>query len=206
MIDRLNFCGSCVLLVGGLVTTGCSSSDSSEGAAAGTPAQTPTCTVSDAGGAMTLASSAFAECTTIPADYTCGGGPGARPSPPLSWTAGPAETKGYAIVLKDETIGFTHWALWDIPPTVTDLAADVPQTSHALTSPPGAMQVGGNTESLGYIRPCPPSGPHRYVFTVYAQSALPLANVTTSEYADAVAVEIGAQSLAKGTLGAIVTR
>jgi len=204
MIDRSTLAFLAAML--GSAAGGCSSTDTSEAAPAGGQAQAITCEAADAATGMTLTSTAFAECTTIPADYTCIGGPGARPSPPLRWTPGPAGTKGYAIVLKDETNGFTHWALWDLPPTTTDLAADVPQTSNALASPAGAMQVGGNTESLGYIRPCPPSGPHLYVFTVHAQSALPLGTVTTAEFADAVAVEIAKQSLAKGSLDALVTR
>jgi Raf kinase inhibitor-like YbhB/YbcL family protein len=207
MIDCHKLDCLAVLLIGGVATMGCSSSDTPEGAPSGSTVQTITCAAADAAAEMTLTSTAFAECTTIPADYTCGGGPGSRPSPPLSWAAGPAGTKGYAIVLKDETNGFTHWALWDLPATVTDLAADVPQDTHTLTAPVGAMQVAGNTtESDGYIRPCPPSGPHLYVFTVYAQSALPLANVTPALFADAVAAQIASQSLAKGSLSAIVTR
>jgi Raf kinase inhibitor-like YbhB/YbcL family protein len=113
---------------------------------------------------------------------------------------------GYAIVLVDKTNNFTHWALWDLPPTTTTLAANVTQTTHQLTDPAGALQVGGNTESLGYIRPCPPSGMHSYVFTVYAQKSLPLANVATTQFADAVAAEIQKQSLGSGSLQGLVSR
>lgn len=190
-----------------MATTGCSSGDAP--AAFDVPSATFTCDIvfpTDAGAGLRLTSTAFSECTTIPAAYTCVGGTDARQSPPLEWTAGPAGTMGYAVVLEDVTNGFTHWAIWDLPATTTELQADVPQTTHALVDPVGALQVGGNTESLGYIRPCPPSGPHRYVFTVYAQSALPLLNVTTSEFAGAVAVEIDKQSLAKDSLAAVVTR
>jgi phosphatidylethanolamine-binding protein (PEBP) family uncharacterized protein len=82
----------------------------------------------------------------------------------------------------------------------------VPQTTHVLTDPAGALQVSGKTESIGYIRPCPPSGTHTYVFTVYAQSVLPLANVTAALSAVSVATELGKQSLATGSLSALVSR
>jgi Raf kinase inhibitor-like YbhB/YbcL family protein len=196
------------LVLGGLVWIGCSSSDSPPAAANETavcPGEGATAADGSAAG-ITLTSNAFAECATIPADYTCVGGADVRPSPPLSWTAGPAGTAGYAIVLKDTTNGFTHWAIWDIPPTTTTLAADVPQTTHVLTDPAGALQSSGKTEMLGYIPPCPPAGTHTYVFTVYAQSVLPLANVTAALSAVTIASELGQQSLTTGSLSALVTR
>jgi Raf kinase inhibitor-like YbhB/YbcL family protein len=131
-----------------------------------------------------------------------------RPSPPLAWGPGPAGTKGYAIVLKDTQNGFTHWAIWDIPPDKLALPRDVSQASHEPPDPAGSKQVGGNNESLGYIRPCPPSGSHPYVFTLYAQSALPLPGVTTNQNAGAIQTELekAANNVGKDTLGAKCTR
>jgi Raf kinase inhibitor-like YbhB/YbcL family protein len=158
-----------------------------------------------------LTSTAFTEGAEIPAEYTCvstNGSIMSRPSPPLAWGPGPAETKGYAIVLKDTQNGFTHWAIWDIAPSDLDLPRDVSQASHTPADPAGSKQVGGNNESLGYIRPCPPSGSHPYVFTLYAQKELPLPGVNTNQNAGAIQTELekAANNLGKTTLGAKCTR
>lgn len=158
-----------------------------------------------------LTSNAFVEGAEIPMEYTCvstNGSIASRPSPPLTWGAGPAGTMGYAIVLKDTENGFTHWAIWDIPANTLALPRDVSQASHTPPDPAGSKQVGGNNESLGYIRPCPPSGSHPYVFTLYAQSALPLAGATTAQNAGAIQTELEktANNVGKTTLGAKCTR
>lgn len=166
-----------------------------------------------AGGAapFKLTSTAFIEGAEIPAEYTCVSSNGSiesRPSPPLAWGPGPAGTMGYAIVLKDTDNGFTHWAIWDIPADKLALPRDVSQASHTPPDPAGSKQVGGNNESLGYIRPCPPSGSHTYVFTLYAQTALPLPGATTSQDAGAIQTELekAANNAGKTTLGAKCTR
>jgi Raf kinase inhibitor-like YbhB/YbcL family protein len=158
-----------------------------------------------------LTSTAFTEGAEIPAEYTCvstNGSIMSRPSPPLAWGAGPAGTMGYAIVLKDTDNGFTHWAIWDIPADKLGLPRDVSQASHTPPDPAGSKQVGGNNESLGYIRPCPPNGSHAYVFTLYAQSALPLPGATTNQDAGAVQTELekAANNVGKTTLGGKCTR
>ena len=166
-----------------------------------------------AGGAapFKLTSTAFTEGAEIPAEYTCVSSNGSimsRPSPPLAWGPGPAGTMGYALVLKDNDNGFTHWAIWDIPASALGLPRDVSQASHTPPDPAGSKQVGGNNESLGYIRPCPPNGSHAYVFTLYAQSALPLPGVTTDQNAGAVQTELekAANNVGKTTLGGKCTR
>lgn len=166
-----------------------------------------------AGGAapFKLTSTAFTEGAEIPMEYTCvstNGSIESRPSPPLAWGPGPADTKGYAIVLKDTQNGFTHWAIWDIPPDKLALPRDVSQASHTPPDPAGSKQVGGNNESMGYIRPCPPSGSHPYVFTLYAQSALPLPNVNTGQDAGTIQGQLdkAANNVGKTTLGAKCTR
>jgi Raf kinase inhibitor-like YbhB/YbcL family protein len=131
-----------------------------------------------------------------------------RPSPPLAWGPGPAGTAGYAIVLRDTDNGFTHWAIWDIPPSALALPRDVSQASHTPPDPAGSKQVGGNNESMGYIRPCPPSGSHTYEFTLYAQKALPLAGVNTNQNAGAIKGELdkAANNVGTTTLEAKCTR
>jgi hypothetical protein len=156
-----------------------------------------------AAGPLKLTSTAFMEGGMIPAQYTCTGA-GAHPSPELAWTAGPAATKGYAIVLKDNTNNFTHWAIWDIPPSVMELAMGLPTNTHTLTDPAGAKQVNGGG-GIGYLPPCPPSGTHTYVFTLYAQSALPLANAQTTQTPDAIMALLAGHRAGMTTLSAKVT-
>lgn len=164
---RIGFLGAIVLASG---ISGCSGNSGGAGNA-------------DVSSTFVLTSTAVAAGGTIPEEYTCASGSGPKPSPPLAWTEGPAGTMGYAIVLHDESNNWTHWAIWDIPSTVLALPRDVSQASHLPMDPAGARQVGGDNDSLGYIPPCPPSGTHDYVFTVYAQKTLPLTGVTTDQFA-----------------------
>jgi Raf kinase inhibitor-like YbhB/YbcL family protein len=164
------------LLLASLCCSGCSrgSGEAGTGESAATAPLSPD---------WVLTSSAVAAGGTIPDEYTCVSGIGPKPSPPLEWPAGPPGTLGYAIVLHDETNKWTHWAIWDIPATVLALPRDVSQASHTLPDLGGARQVGGDNSSMGYISPCPPDGTHDYVFTVYAQKALPLPGASTQELA-----------------------
>ncbi|MGZ5082990.1 MAG: YbhB/YbcL family Raf kinase inhibitor-like protein [Usitatibacter sp.] len=106
---------------------------------------------------------------------------GQNVSPALVWTNPPAGTKSFALQVYDPDAptgsGFWHWALYDIPPTVTGLAQGA--ANNASTLPPGSY--GGNTDFFDtgttggnglYGGPCPPAGdpPHRYNFTLYALS------------------------------------
>ena len=63
----------------------------------------------------------------------------------------------------------THWILWNIPASATQLPAGVqPDTS------PDGIQQGKNVRGVnGYQPPCPPVGarPHHYVFELYALDA-----------------------------------
>ena len=89
---------------------------------------------------------------------------GSNESPELSWTPAVQGTRSYAVVLFDVTANFTHWSVFNIPPSVTELSAG----AGAAGSGPG-----NDAFNFGYSGPCPPPGLvpggfHRYVFTVYA--------------------------------------
>jgi Raf kinase inhibitor-like YbhB/YbcL family protein len=93
---------------------------------------------------------------------------GGNESPELSCTPGVHGTRSYAVVLFDVTANFTHWGVFDIPPTTTEL----PAGAGAAGSGPG-QQILNDAFNFGYSGPCPlpglvPNGIHRYVFTVYA--------------------------------------
>jgi hypothetical protein len=108
---------------------------------------------------FTLTSSAFQDGETIPRQFTCDGNDLA---PPLEWSDAPGGTRSFALVMEDPDAPhgtFTHWLLYDIPATTTELRGKGGGT--ALRNGFGRAAYGG---------PCPPSGhgPHRYVFTLYA--------------------------------------
>ena len=109
--------------------------------------------------AFTLTSSAFRDGAAIPRVCTCDGDDLA---PPLTWAGAPPDTRGYALLMDDPDAPsgtFTHWLLYDIPGTASDLR----------TSGVGKT-LRNDFGRTGYGGPCPPRGhgPHRYVLTLHA--------------------------------------
>ena len=107
---------------------------------------------------MTLTSSAFGNDQSIPAKYTCSG---QNVSPPLEWKGVPASARSLTLTVDDPDAPgghFTHWLVTNIRPSVTSI--------------PEGGQVGTDGKNgfgqPGYGGPCPPSGEHRYVFTLRA--------------------------------------
>jgi Raf kinase inhibitor-like YbhB/YbcL family protein len=115
---------------------------------------------------LQLTSPAFAEGKEIPTVHT---GQGRDSSPPLKWNGVPAEAKSLALIADDPDapVGtWVHWVLYDLPATVTELAADEPKSQFIAS---GAKQGINDFRRLGYGGPMPPSGkPHRYFFKLYA--------------------------------------
>lgn len=112
-----------------------------------------------------LKSSAFEFRGNIPKKYT---GEGENISPPFEWTNVPEGTSSFALVCHDPdaplvspgTYGFVHWALYNIPGSVTEL----PEGTTDYTS--GTNDGGGK----GYTGPMPPEehGAHHYFFWLLA--------------------------------------
>jgi Raf kinase inhibitor-like YbhB/YbcL family protein len=171
------------------------------GAGAGTGGATASTVSGGTGGmlAFTLGSTAFSEGTAIPVKYTCKGGAQGNISPDLTWTAGPAGTLSYAVVLTDKTNMLVHWAIWDIPSTVTSLPENLEKAPNPA-APAGSKQTltpQGNAS--GYYGPCPPNE-HTYEFTVHALDVAMLPNVTTNSMGAAVAPEVAKHTLASVSL------
>ncbi len=120
-----------------------------------------------------LTSTAIAEGASFPAANTCSG---ANTSPPLSWTAGPAGTKSYAIVLNDTTISFLHFIVYDIPSSVFALPAAL-EAAYAPAVPAGAHETKSYKNAFGYAGPCPPVE-HVYELVLYALDVATLPGVT----------------------------
>jgi Raf kinase inhibitor-like YbhB/YbcL family protein len=121
-----------------------------------------------------LSTSAYAEGSMIPTQYSCSD---ANPaSPALTWSNPPANTASFAIILHDSdaapgknTMDVTHWIFWNIPATSMQMMGNVkPDTT------PDGIQQGKNVRGVnGYQPPCPPQGgtPHHYIFEIYALDA-----------------------------------
>jgi len=120
---------------------------------------------------LTIKSSAFQHNGSIPAQHTCDS---ADTSPPLEWSGAPAGTKSFALIVDDPDapdpkapkMTYVHWVMYDIPPSVTTLAAGTKK------APSGARDGTNDWKKTGYGGPCPPIGRHRYFFKLYALDAL----------------------------------
>jgi Raf kinase inhibitor-like YbhB/YbcL family protein len=107
---------------------------------------------------MTLHSSSFEDGGAIPARHTCDGD---DVSPQLAWDQVPEGTQSFALLVTDpDARDFVHWILTDIPGDVREL----PEGQGDAIGVPGPTSFG----PVGWSGPCPPSGTHHYVFTLYA--------------------------------------
>jgi Raf kinase inhibitor-like YbhB/YbcL family protein len=121
---------------------------------------------------LTLMSSGFADGSEVPVKYSCDGKP-APLTPPFQWGNVPKGTVTFALVAHDldgapmkGMYDTTHWLLWNIPGSSTQLPEGVPA---GPSMPDGTVQ-GKNVRGVnGFQGPCPPPGkPHHYVFELYA--------------------------------------
>jgi Raf kinase inhibitor-like YbhB/YbcL family protein len=112
-------------------------------------------------GAFSLVSASFAPDSGIPSGFTCDGG---NVSPALAWKNVPAGARSLALVLRDPDAPsghFLHWAVMDMPPGLTGLEA-------GARLPAPSRELPNDAGTSGYFGPCPQSGTHHYVFTLYA--------------------------------------
>jgi Raf kinase inhibitor-like YbhB/YbcL family protein len=110
--------------------------------------------------ALHLSSSAFENLGSIPREYTADGGDHV---PPLVVEGVPQQAMSLALVVEDPDAPgaepFTHWVVYDLPPTARHIGPDLPR---------GASQGRNDFGRRCWSGPKPPSGRHRYVFKLYA--------------------------------------
>lgn len=109
---------------------------------------------------INVSSSAFENNGMIPRKYTCDG---ENINPPLEFADIPDGTKSLVLIVDDPDAPmgtFTHWVIWGIEPGVKIEENSVP-----------GIEGRNSFRKVSYGGPCPPSGTHRYFFTVYALDA-----------------------------------
>src|SRR6185503_7388495 len=115
---------------------------------------------------LTVTSPAFKNMADIPFENTQYQG---NKFPGLEWTAGPAGTKNYVVIMQDTDVlrngaPILHWSMADIPASTVKLPAGM------TDAPTGAMH-GPNIRGMmqSYMGPRTPAGPkHRYHIQVFA--------------------------------------
>lgn len=113
---------------------------------------------------LSLTSTAFDEGDAVPMRHTCDG---EDVSPPLEWSGAPDGTASFALIVDDpDARGFVHWAVAGLPADRTSLAE----------GQVAGVQGRNDFGRTGWGGPCPPTGSHRYVFTIYALSEEPQLN------------------------------
>ena len=176
---RIILMSACLLLIAGACTDDAETPSTSASSSATTTATTatgestttepaPTTTVPESTTTeappttlpttMQLASTAFEDEGVIPERFTCDG---ADISPALTLTDVPTDARTLVLIMEDpDAPGGTwdHWIAYDIA-VVADIIEDIGELGT-----PGTNSWG----QPGYGGPCPPSGMHRYIFTMFA--------------------------------------
>lgn len=123
--------------------------------------------------AFELTSPVFENGKPIPIRHTCDGD---NISPALEWSGVPDKATTLVLICDDPDAPggtFDHWIVYNLPPDTDGLGEDL---AHGASLEGGGNQGRNNFRKVGYGGPCPPSGTHRYYFTLYAvQGALDFA-------------------------------
>jgi Raf kinase inhibitor-like YbhB/YbcL family protein len=122
---------------------------------------------------FTLRSASITDGRPLSKDQVSGmmGAGGEDISPQLSWSDFPEETRSFAVTVYDPDAptgsGFWHWAVANLPATVTELPAGVGDGS---VLPGDAVTLVNDAGMRRYVGAAPPQGhgAHRYFVAVHA--------------------------------------
>ncbi len=120
---------------------------------------------------FSMKSSSFIDTKPLPLDSGLEAG---NKAPQISWSNAPQGTKSFALIMDDPDAPskepWVHWVVFNIPASQQKL--DAAQ----------AIQGSNSYGTQGYGGPRPPSGTHRYYFTLYAlDTLLPLKASSTKK-------------------------
>jgi Raf kinase inhibitor-like YbhB/YbcL family protein len=113
---------------------------------------------------LMISSPVFENNGLIPGKYTC---EGKNVNPELFIGNIPPAAKSFALIVDDPdapTGTWVHWVVWNIPPATKEIREN--------SLPSGASEGLNDFRRHEYRGPCPPSGTHRYFFTLYALDTL----------------------------------
>lgn len=122
---------------------------------------------------FTLASADIQDGEPLPAEVYAEAAGGANRSPQLSWSGFPEGTKSFAVTCFDPDAptgsGFWHWAVANIPGSVTELVAGAGALGGELL-PEGAIMMPNERRESAFRGAAPPEGTgvHHYWFVVHA--------------------------------------
>jgi Raf kinase inhibitor-like YbhB/YbcL family protein len=146
---------------------------------------------------FTLTSSAFQAAGSIPRKFSCDG---ENVSPALSWSGAPDDTASFVMIVDDpDANGFIHWIVFNMTGSQTGALPEAVSASH--DAPPQGTNSFGR---IGYGGPCPPSGTHRYRFTLYALDDM--LDVANAARADRIRSAMEGHVLDEAVLDASYTR
>lgn len=117
------------------------------------------------------------------------GAGGSDISPQLSWSGFPEETRSFTVSMFDPDVptasGFWHWAVANVPASVTDLPAGA---GDGRDLPGGAVTLANDAGYRRYLGPATPpgNGPDRYFLVVHAVDVaeLEVSETSTPAYVD----------------------
>lgn len=134
---------------------------------------------------------------SIPSKYSCDG---QDVSPALEWSGAPAETAYLALIVDDpDARDFVHWVVYNMTGSASGMLPE------AYSASPDAPPQGRNGFGrIGYGGPCPPSGTHRYRFTLYALSDA--VDLPATPSADQLRQAMSSLLIARATFEAPYTR
>ena len=154
---------------------------------------------------FTLTSADFADGEELPLPLRATGHGAGDRSPQLSWWGFPSSTQSFTVTCFDPDApsgsGWWHWAVANIPVSVTSLDADAGEPG-GLKLPHGALVLRNEDGERRYVGSGPPpgTGVHRYFFVVHA-----IDRARLSIDPDSTAAVLGAQCFFHGLARAVLT-